>query len=206
MIARSAFTKVSIEIDGYNSYLCANVCKWHLKEEDHCDLFNQDLRKEKWQSKYSRCIECHMGTVTTKERFALLEPFGLKVNHTGGDRVSSLNEPLGTITAKRDSALVQPFVINSGHSSAKDISRSVDEPLTTIVTKAEHYLIEPDSGLKLDIRFRMLKNHELKRAQGFPDDYKILGNTTEQTKQIGNAVPVNTAKALTMAIMGEGKK
>jgi DNA (cytosine-5)-methyltransferase 1 len=47
----------------------------------------------------------------------------------------------------------------------------------------------------------MLKNHELKRAQGFPEDYKILGNTTEQTKQIGNAVPVNTAKALSLEAM-----
>jgi DNA (cytosine-5)-methyltransferase 1 len=54
----------------------------------------------------------------------------------------------------------------------------------------------------LDIRFRMLKNNELKRAQGFPDDYVITGNTTEQTKQIGNAVPVNTAKALALAAMG----
>jgi DNA (cytosine-5)-methyltransferase 1 len=48
----------------------------------------------------------------------------------------------------------------------------------------------------------MLKNHELKKAQGFPDDYKITGNATEQTKQIGNAVPVNTAKALALAAMG----
>jgi DNA (cytosine-5)-methyltransferase 1 len=47
----------------------------------------------------------------------------------------------------------------------------------------------------------MLKNHELKRAQGFPKDYIILGNTTEQTKQIGNAVPVNTAKALSVEAM-----
>jgi DNA (cytosine-5)-methyltransferase 1 len=47
----------------------------------------------------------------------------------------------------------------------------------------------------------MLKNHELKRAQGFPDDYVITGNTTEQTKQIGNAVPVHTAKALSLEAM-----
>jgi DNA (cytosine-5)-methyltransferase 1 len=47
----------------------------------------------------------------------------------------------------------------------------------------------------------MLKTHELKRAQGFPDDYVITGNTREQTKQIGNAVPVNTAKALVLASM-----
>jgi DNA (cytosine-5)-methyltransferase 1 len=102
-------------------------------------------------------------TITTKDRFALLEPFMIKVNHSGGDRVSSIKEPLGTLTTKRDTALVASY--------------------------------------GLDIRFRMLKNHELKRAQGFPEDYKILGNTTEQTKQIGNAVPVNTAKALSLEAM-----
>jgi DNA (cytosine-5)-methyltransferase 1 len=47
----------------------------------------------------------------------------------------------------------------------------------------------------------MLKPHELKRAQGFPDDYVITGNVTEQMRQIGNAVPVNTAKALATEVM-----
>jgi DNA (cytosine-5)-methyltransferase 1 len=103
-------------------------------------------------------------TITTKDRFGLLEPFMIKVNHSGGDRVRSLREPLGTLTTKGDNALV--------------------------------------AACGLDIRFRMLKNHELKRAQGFPDDYEITGNITEQTKQIGNAVPVNTAKALALAAMG----
>jgi DNA (cytosine-5)-methyltransferase 1 len=97
-------------------------------------------------------------TITTKDRFALLEPF-----MSGGDRVSSVKEPLGTLTTKRDNAII-----------------------------ASH---------GLDIRFRMLKNHELKKAQGFPGDYVITGNTTEQTKQIGNAVPVNTAKAMIKEVM-----
>jgi DNA (cytosine-5)-methyltransferase 1 len=102
-------------------------------------------------------------TITTKDRFALLEPFMIKVNHSGGDRIGSVKEPLGTLTTKRDNAII--------------------------------------TACGLDIRFRMLKNHELKRAQGFPDDYVITGNTTEQTKQIGNAVPVNTAKALAAETM-----
>jgi site-specific DNA-cytosine methylase len=52
----------------------------------------------------------------------------------------------------------------------------------------------------------MLKNHELKRAQGFPEGYILTGNTTEQTKQIGNAVPVNTAKALAGAAIKAARK
>jgi DNA (cytosine-5)-methyltransferase 1 len=78
----------------------------------------------------------------------------------------------------------------------------VSLPVKTITTKDRFALLEPSTKYGLDIRFRMLKNHELKKAQGFPDDYQITGNATEQTKQIGNAVPVNTAKALALSAMG----
>lgn len=42
----------------------------------------------------------------------------------------------------------------------------------------------------------MLQPRELKQAQGFPEDYELVGSKRETTKQIGNAVPVNLAKAL----------
>jgi len=134
----------------------------------------------------------------------LIAPFitryhGIHKGHHGENRNHGIEKPLPTVDTSNRYSLIQPFILNTGHSSARDRSRSVGEPLTTVVTKAEHYLVEPT--MCLDIRFRMLKNHELKRAQGFPDDYKITGNTTEQTKQIGNAVPVNTAKALTSVIL-----
>jgi site-specific DNA-cytosine methylase len=48
----------------------------------------------------------------------------------------------------------------------------------------------------------MLKNHELKRAHSFPDDYVLKGNITEQTKQICNSVPVKLARALALSAMG----
>jgi DNA (cytosine-5)-methyltransferase 1 len=119
----------------------------------------------------------------------------------GTNDVRSLERPFPTVTTcGSHHALIQPFITNIGQASAKNRSRSIHEPLTTIVVKAEHCLIEPFI-LPNDIRFRMLKNHELKKAQGFPENYVITGNITEQTKQIGNAVPVNTAKALVRAIM-----
>jgi len=140
-------------------------------------------------------------TITTKDRFGLLEAFVLpNEGYYRGNKPRSIDKPLPAVTASRGvGGIVEPFVFNIGQGSATDRSRSIDEPLSTIVTKAEHCLVEP--GMYLDIRFRMLKNHELKRAQGFPDDYILTGNTTEQTKQIGNAVPVNTAKALATAAM-----
>lgn len=39
-----------------------------------------------------------------------------------------------------------------------------------------------------DIKMRMLKVPELKKIQGFPEDYVLLGNQTDQKKFIGNAV------------------
>lgn len=56
----------------------------------------------------------------------------------------------------------------------------------------------------LDINLRMLKVVELKRIQGFPDDYVLIGNQSEQKKFIGNAVhtiiPKVWCQALCMAI------
>lgn len=46
-----------------------------------------------------------------------------------------------------------------------------------------------------DIRMRMLFVQELKEIQGFPKDYILLGNQTQQKKFIGNSVEVTLAKA-----------
>jgi DNA (cytosine-5)-methyltransferase 1 len=134
-------------------------------------------------------------TVDTSNRYGLVEPLLVEYHGTGKSYPVSL--PVKTITTKDRFGLLEPFMIKVNHSGGDRVS-SLKEPLGTLTTKRDNALIE---ACGLDIRFRMLKNHELKRAQGFPDDYKILGNTTEQTKQIGNAVPVGTAKALTMAII-----
>jgi DNA (cytosine-5)-methyltransferase 1 len=51
----------------------------------------------------------------------------------------------------------------------------------------------------------MLQPRELKRAQGFPDDYEIRGNKTETTKQIGNAVPVTLAQRLVESLLSSSE-
>lgn len=48
----------------------------------------------------------------------------------------------------------------------------------------------------VDIKMRMLRIPELKRIMGFPEDYVLIGTQAEQKKYIGNAVEVETAKAL----------
>lgn len=88
----------------------------------------------------------------------------------------------------------QPFLVEYyGNGTHQDL----DEPLPTVTTRDRFALVLPDHlPWGLDIRFRMLQPRELAAAMGFPEDYEIQGNKTETVKQIGNAVPVNLAKAL----------
>lgn len=48
---------------------------------------------------------------------------------------------------------------------------------------------------------RPLSVLEYKRVQGFPDDYVLVGSTTQKYRQLGNAVPLPLGKAIGEAIM-----
>jgi hypothetical protein len=53
--------------------------------------------------------------------------------------------------------------------------------------------------VQIDLAFRMLRNRELARSHSFDDEettYEFVGTEAEQTRQVGNSVPVATAKAL----------
>lgn len=52
---------------------------------------------------------------------------------------------------------------------------------------------------QIDVAFRMLRNRELARSHSFDDEettYEFVGTEAEQTRQVGNSVPVSTARAL----------
>jgi DNA (cytosine-5)-methyltransferase 1 len=165
-------------------------------------------------------------TVTSHGAGALVEPVIIQTDQTGGNGAGarSLDQPLGTIVTKQNVALVEPALIHVAHGGEDDRSRSVEAPLPAITTKRSVALIAPTAdpvvgevdprrlvlidGVPhlLDIRFRMLTNRELARAMGFDDDgaeYTFTGNVSEVTRQIGNAVAVNTAAALVRAVLEE---
>lgn len=133
---------------------------------------------------------------------AVIEPMLLGQQSCAAAR--SVDEPSPTVATAGAVALVKPFLTEYyGNGGA----RNVDDPLGTATTKQRFGLAQPllkiDGKLfKLDILFRMLQPRELASAQGFPVDYYFAGNKTETVKQIGNAVPVNLAKALVKAALG----
>ncbi|SHH66002.1 DNA cytosine methyltransferase [Halobaculum gomorrense] len=142
-------------------------------------------------------------TVATRGAVHFIEaqPFIKPRNLPRGDLYTNAtyeatDRPLHTVTARNhDGHLVSPFLVEYYGNSD---TAAVDDPLPTVTTNDRHALCVPDcSPLGLGLRYRMLQPRELAAAQGFPDDYEFTGETkASRTAQIGNAVPVNLARAL----------
>jgi DNA (cytosine-5)-methyltransferase 1 len=161
-----------------------------------------------------------LGTVLTENHEALVRPFLVVVNHTdkttsSSARCSSLDKPFPTVTCKNGFGLVTSYLTKYYGTSVT--AQSLEDPLDSVTTRDRFALVEPaivsadklanmngrqihliplGNGLYLDIRFRMLQWHELAGAQGFPKGYVFAGSKAKKVKQIGNAVPRYTARAL----------
>lgn len=152
-----------------------------------------------------------MPTITSVDAWSIVEPFLVPFhseNKTQKPRTHSVDQPLPTVHAGGIGfGLAEPFLVEyygTGQSS------SVDEPIKTLTGRDRFGLVEPltfeHAGKKylLDIHFRMLQPHELARAMSFPIDYRFHGNREQVVKQIGNAVPVEIAKALCLCLLQAG--
>lgn len=149
----------------------------------------------------SRSVDDPMGTVTGSMGEGVCEPFLMQAGGPSGTarRPASVDDPMSTVMTENHTGICEPFLIS--YYGTQNIS-AVDEPTPTVTTKMRFGLVEPQqTRYRLDIRFRMLQPRELARAQGFPDGYKFTGNREAVVKQIGNAVPPNTAKALLMEVL-----
>ena len=163
-------------------------------------------------SNRSRSLEHPLPTQDTSNRFGLVEPFIINMEHGkgfivptnhgvtngGARRVYSLDNPMPTITTADAWGVVEPFIVS--YYGTTNVSRVAD-PLPTCTTKARFGLVEFRPGMFLDIHFRMLHWTELSRAMGFPPDYYFAGTREQKVMQIGNSVEVHTAEALAMAAL-----
>jgi DNA (cytosine-5)-methyltransferase 1 len=158
-------------------------------------------------SRPRRADDQPLPTVTTDGHIKVLEPESFVLPRNGAYRGLHSNpaydptdRPLHTVTAKNtDGHFVTPYLV-SYHGN--DDAQPVDDPLPTVTTRDRFALVLPQClPWGLDVRYRMLQPRELAAAQGFPADYEFVGTKTEVTEQIGNAVPVNTAKALCRSLL-----
>ncbi len=136
-----------------------------------------------------------MFTVTSGSNGALIQPLITTLNHGKDDhRCYSLEDPMRTITSIDAWAMVEPYLIQYNGMSMES---SLKDPLPTVTSKEKFALITAGGNqYRIDIYFRMLQKHELSKAMGFPPEYQFDGNREDVVKQIGNAVAINTSKAL----------
>jgi DNA (cytosine-5)-methyltransferase 1 len=127
-----------------------------------------------------------------------LEPFLVILRGTGTAR--SIERPVPAVTAQgQHLGLCEPFLLQQQSGGAP---RATSRPVPTVAAKDRLGLVTAETdGAVLDVHFRMLQPHELARAMSFDDGYQIAGNQEQRVRQIGNAVPVNLARALCRALL-----
>ena len=160
-------------------------------------------------------IEEPAGCITANPKHHLITAEQWIMDTSYNNVGSGIDEPCKVITdARHQFYLMNPQFFSSGS--------SIDEPCFTLIARMDKrppYLVcvegggigievyENDSPMTVkikefmalynivDIKMRMLKVVELKRIQGFPDDYVLMGNQSDQKKFIGNAVHTSIPKA-----------
>lgn len=174
----------------------------------------------------SHSIENPIGTVTTKDRYALIFPFIDEQYRSG--TCKSVDSPIGTLTTipKHNLVHVKQYLLNPQFQSK---GSDIEKPCFTLIARMDKmppYLVSANSKFEkspystiskndseimvkikqfmkahfiYDIKMRMLLEEELLQIQGFPKTYKLHGTQAQRKKQIGNAIHTSVQKAITEA-------
>jgi len=137
---------------------------------------------------------------TTSRGIGIVEPF-ICANRTH-NAPRSVEDPMAALTTAHGGGimLVEPYLVRSNRGPDwGDVVRNLEDPLPTVTQKNGVGLVEPKiEGGRLVLLHRMLQPEELALGQDF-EGYEFAGTREEQTKQIGNAVPIKLARAITSA-------
>lgn len=166
--------------------------------------------------------------VPTVDRFGLVNYNFLDMQF-GNGTPASVNLPSPTLlnTPKQKLVSIKQFLMNPQYNNT---GSNIENPCFTLIARMDKcppYLISTETGIVgiaiydtdsamtikikefmalyniIDIKMRMLHISELKRIQGFPDSYILIGTSAEQKKFLGNAVEVNMSRVLCEALSAE---
>lgn len=131
-------------------------------------------------------------------RTALVTPFLVRFNK-GYDGIP-VEKPLPSLSTRDRFMLAQPVVYRMAYDGNM---WPIEEPLASQTCQLREAMVSPvvKDGAIVDVYLRMLKPEELARAHSFPEGYVLSGSKRDQVKQIGNSVPVETARAICRTIL-----
>lgn len=142
-------------------------------------------------------IDQPAGTLTTVPKMNLVEAEELDaksfiINPSWGGNPSSVDQPCCVVVARQDKAPLYLAQVKGG-----EVAIAVFECDTPMSIKIKEFM----AGYKIvDIKMRMLKVPELLQIQGFPANYQMVGNQSDQKKFIGNSVVPHVVKAWSLAM------
>ena len=200
-----------------------------IPTRDKFALINPQFLDMRYGNGIPTSLDEPAGCVTANPKHCLITAKPWIMDTSYNNVGSSLEEPCRVITADRHQFyLMNPQFYSTGS--------SIDEPCFTLIARMDKrppYLICVKEGIGIeiydtdspmtvkikefmamygliDIYMRMLEIVELKRIQGFPDDYVLIGNQADQKKFLGNAVhtviPKVWCPALSMALIEASHK
>lgn len=138
-----------------------------------------------------------LATQSTKITNSLIVPPAAMLTMRGSRSFADLTAAMGTQVAAgiQDWLVAASPLLTPYHGTHQ--ASTVTEPTPTIPTRDSLAYLETRQKIEVDdCYFRMLQPSETARAQGFPEDYVILGSKDKQQKQIGNANPPPTMELL----------
>ncbi|MBQ8125656.1 MAG: DNA cytosine methyltransferase [Kiritimatiellae bacterium] len=162
-----------------------------------------------------RPLDKPLVTLTTGNHAYLCTP--LVLGQHGGAACRPIDDPCPTIATAGAIRIATPIILDMSRPGGHDSGhvRTADKPIQTLTTCDNVQVATPvifdeavglprlPDGRYIDILLRMLKPSELAAAHSFPPGYRFSGNRADQVKQIGNSIPVQTAKAIVKAIFAK---
>lgn len=172
-------------------------CLTVTTENRHAVVSPEILLKYHGNEKGVHSTEEPCSALTTKDRVGVVTSLLLTDHHylittNHGGQTHSVNQPSPVIIARQDKAPV--LIVSAIQGSPHWEVHTTDSPATA---KIKHFMREYNIG---DIYMRMLMIPELLKIQGFPSNYILKGNSTEQKKFIGNSVVPAQMKAWAEAL------
>lgn len=194
--------------NGIRKYIIDNPNPYIVRSKEALAFMIQYHGEQKAGDSRGQLLTEPIKTIDTSNRYGLVTAFITKFYKTGVGQ--GCDEPLHTITTSQGHfGLISAFLVKYYGTGC---GQELNNPLATITTKDRFGLVNVILDIKgekyiiYDILLRMLKPEELKRMQGFPDDYIIDRDINfrpypakEQVARIGNSVVPIMAQKLVEA-------
>jgi DNA (cytosine-5)-methyltransferase 1 len=179
---------------------CTTITRRDGKSIIQCDPFlDRQFGKSQNQS-----IHVPAGTLLPNDKHRLIttDPFlgrhHYLVNPSWGGHPGSIDNPCPVIVARGDKAPLYLIQVEEG-----SVAVAVYTDDSPIMVKIKQFMAA--YGL-VDIKMRMLRVKELLKIQGFPENYKMVGNQGDRKKFIGNSVVPLVVKAWAEILAGALRK